>query len=131
MSEHTDMGYPLEGIRVLDLTRVLAGPHATRLLSDLGADVVKVEPPTPDLTRGIGRRINGISGYFAQQNAGKRNICVDLHKPEGPELVRRLAEQADVLVENFRPGVMARLGLGYDTLAERNPRLIMLSITGF
>jgi CoA:oxalate CoA-transferase len=122
---------PLSDLKVLDLARVMAGPYGPRLMSDMGADVVKLEPPEGDITRIWGHERGGLSGFYTQQNAGKRNICVDLRKPEGPELVRRLAEQADVLVENFRPGVMARLGLGYDILAERNPRLIMLSITGF
>ena len=122
---------PLEGLRVLDLSRVLAGPFAGRMLSDLGADVVKVEPPAGDITRIWGAKRNGISGYFNQQNAGKRGICVDMGVPAGVELVRALAARADILIENFRPDVMGRLGLGYGTLSGANPRLIMLSISGF
>ena len=122
---------PLDGIRVLDLTRVFAGPIAGRTLSDLGADVVKVEPPEGDVTRLWGRKTAGLSTYFTQQNCGKRNVCVDLNAPDGPELVARLAEQADVLIENFRPGVMAKFGLDWEALSARDPSLIMLSISGF
>ena len=122
---------PLAGLRVLDLSRVLAGPFVGRILADLGAEVVKVEPPEGDLTRTFGQKIAGISGYFTQQNAGKRNVCVDLTAPGGPELVADLAAAADLVVENFRPGVLARFGLDYAALSARNPRLIMLSISGF
>lgn len=125
------MEYPLTGIKVLDMSRVLAGPFAGRMLCDLGADVVKLEPPEGDVTRMWGRTIGGISGYYNQQNAGKRNISIDLSQPEGAELVKNLVREADVLIENFRPDVMGRLGLDYDTLAAVNPRLVMLSISGF
>ena len=125
------MSYPLTGVKVLDLSRVLAGPFAGRMLSDLGADVVKIEPPEGDVTRHWGVKRSGISGYYHQQNAGKRNIAVDLRHPKGLMITKSLVEQADVLIENFRPDVMQRLGLDYDTLAEINPRLIMLSISGF
>lgn len=121
----------LDGVRVLDLTRVFAGPIAGRTFSDLGADVVKVEPPDGDITRLWGRKTAGLSTYFTQQNCGKRNVCVDLNADGGPELVAHLAEHADVLIENFRPGVMAKFGLDWDSLSARNPRLIMLSISGF
>lgn len=124
-------GRPLDGVKVLDLTRVFAGPIAARTLSDLGADVVKVEPPDGDVTRLWGRKTAGLSTYFTQQNCGKRNVCIDLTADGGAELVARLAEQADVLIENFRPGVMTRFGLDWDTLSARNPALIMLSISGF
>ncbi len=113
------------------MSRVLAGPFAGRMLCDLGADVVKLEPPEGDITRLWGRKVGGVSGYFHQQNAGKRDISVDLSNARGAELVKALVAQADVLIENFRPDVMARLGLDYATLAEVNPRLIMLSISGF
>jgi crotonobetainyl-CoA:carnitine CoA-transferase CaiB-like acyl-CoA transferase len=122
---------PLEGIRVLDLTRVLSGPHCTRMLADLGADVIKVEPPDGDLTRFSTPRINGLASYFVQQNTGKRNISLDLSKPGAAEIVLDLAERCDVLVENFRPGVMARNGLAYDVVAARNPRIVYASITGY
>lgn len=125
------MRSPLAGLRVLDLSRVLAGPFAGRMLADLGADVVKVEPPEGDVTRLWGAKINGVAGYFNQQNAGKRGMCIDLSTPVGVELVKALAAKADVLIENFRPDVMGRLGLGYPVLRERNPALIMLSISGF
>ncbi|MGB1685875.1 MAG: CaiB/BaiF CoA transferase family protein [Pseudomonadales bacterium] len=125
------MTFPLAGIRVLDMSRVLAGPFAGRMLSDLGADVVKLEPPEGDVTRHWGRKIHDISGYYHQQNVGKRNICVDLAAAEGVTLVKSLVGSADVLIENFRPDVMGRLGLDYETLAAINPRLIMLSISGF
>jgi CoA:oxalate CoA-transferase len=123
--------HPLTGIRVLDLSRVLAGPYVGRMLADLGADVVKVEPPEGDVTRKWGKQIAGLSGYYTQQNAGKRDLCIDLRAPGGPELVRELATAADVLVENFRPGVMEQYGLGFEALHARNPRLVMLSISGF
>jgi CoA:oxalate CoA-transferase len=123
--------YPLAGLKVLDLSRVLAGPFAGRMLSDLGADVVKVEPPDGDVTRFWGKVIGGVPGYYHQQNAGKRNICVDLRAPGARELVLDLARRADILIENYRPDVMPRLGLGYAALKAINPRLIMLSISGF
>ncbi len=125
------MTYLLAGVKVLDLSRVLAGPFAGRILADLGADVVKVEPPEGDVTRGMGRKINGLSGYYTQQNVGKRSVCIDLTQPGASDLVVRLAAEADVVLENFRPGVMAGFGLGWDELSAVNPRLIMLSISGF
>ncbi len=125
------MTTPLKGIRVLDLTRVLSGPHCTRMLADLGADVIKVEPPEGDLTRFSSPRVNGLASYFVQQNAGKRNISIDLSKPGAAEIVLGLAERCDVMVENFRPGVMTRNGLGYDAVASRNPRIVYASITGY
>ena len=123
------MASPLDGIRVLDLCRVLAGPLAGRMLADLGADVVKVEPPEGDVSRLFGKKPE--SAYFRQQNAGKRSITVDLTEPEGRDLVLRLAAVADVVTENFRPGVMSRFGLGWPELSAVNPRLVMLSISGF
>ncbi len=122
---------PLEGLRVLDLSRVLSGPYVGRMLSDLGADVVKVEPPEGDVTRNWGEVRAGLSGFYTQQNAGKRNVSIDLKRAGGPDLVAALADEADVLVENFRPGVLARFGLSWGELSSRNPRLVMLSITGF
>ena len=129
--QQADEHYPLHGLRVLDFSRVLAGPFAGRMLSDLGADVVKVEPPDGDITRLWGRNIAGLPGYYHQQNAGKRNICLDLRAPGAVALVKSLVVEADVLIENYRPDVMPRLGLGYDVLKAVNPRLIMLSISGF
>ena len=124
-------GYPLEGLKVLDFSRVLAGPFAGRMLSDLGADVVKVEPPDGDSTRLWGKMVGGISGYFAYANAGKRNISVDLRAEGAQDLILALARTADVVLENFRPDVMDRLGVGFDKLSAVNPRLIMVSISGF
>jgi crotonobetainyl-CoA:carnitine CoA-transferase CaiB-like acyl-CoA transferase len=123
------MASPLDGVKVLDLCRVLAGPHAGRVLADLGADVVKVEPPEGDVSRLFGKKPE--SAYFRQQNAGKRSITVDLTKADGRDLVLRLAAVADVVTENFRPGVMSRFGLGWPELSAVNPRLVMLSISGF
>jgi crotonobetainyl-CoA:carnitine CoA-transferase CaiB-like acyl-CoA transferase len=127
----SDLGYPLAGLKVLDFARVLAGPFAGRMLSDLGADVVKVEPPDGDVTRLWGKVIAGLPGYYHQQNAGKRNISIDLRAPGGRELALALAAEADIVIENYRPDVMPRLGLGYEDLKAVNPRLIMLSISGF
>jgi crotonobetainyl-CoA:carnitine CoA-transferase CaiB-like acyl-CoA transferase len=122
---------PLSGVRVLDFTRVLSGPHCTRMLCDLGADVIKIEPPAGDLTRFSNPRRHGLASYFVQQNAGKRNISLDLGRPEGRRLAADLAVRCDVVVENFRPGVMARMGLGYDALAARRPDLVYASISGY
>ena len=123
--------FPCDDLRVLDLSRVVAGPIAARMLADLGADVVKVEPPEGDITRSWGQVRHGISGWFTQQNVGKRNVCVDLKSEGGADVVRRLAAHADVVIENFRPGVLARLGLDYEVLRAVNADVVMLSVTGF
>ena len=125
------MPRPLDGIRVLDFTRVLAGPHATRMLCDLGAEVIKIEPPVGDLTRFGQPRINSLATYFIQQNVGKLNVSLDLDEQRGVDIARRLAAVSDVVIENFRPGVMARLGLGYEQLAASHPRLVYASISGY
>ena len=122
---------PLEGVRVLDLSRVLSGPHCGRMLVDLGADVIKVEPPQGDLTRFSYPRVNSIATYFAQQNCGKRNVSLDLRQPRAGDLVRAMAARSDVVLENFRPGVMERMGLGYERLAADHPRLVYASLTGY
>jgi len=122
---------PLDGVRVLDFTRVLSGPHATRMLCDLGADVIKVEQPSGDLTRFSSPRINSNATYFIQQNVGKRNISLDLSNPEAVALVIKLVEKCDVIIENFRPGVMKRMGLDQTTLRAVNPKIIYASITGY
>jgi CoA:oxalate CoA-transferase len=122
---------PLDGIKVLDLSRVFAGPVCGRILSDLGADVVKVEPPEGDVTRLWGRKAAGLSTYYVQQNVGKQNISIDLRKDGGPDLVRQLVEHADIVIENFRPGVMAKFGLDYESLKQHKPDLVMVSISGF
>jgi CoA:oxalate CoA-transferase len=122
---------PLEGVRVLDLSRVVAGPFAGRMLSDLGADVIKVEPPDGDLSRFWGEERNGITGFFQQQNAGKRNLCIDMRAEGSIELIVSLATKADIVLENYRAGVMDRMGIGWSVLSAANPRLIMASISGF
>jgi CoA:oxalate CoA-transferase len=122
---------PLHGVRVLDFSMVMSGPHCTRMLVDLGADVVKVEPPDGDLTRFFRPRAGSIALYHAQQNCGKRNLSADLRRPGAVALMLRLIERVDVVVENFRPGVMDQLGLGYAAASTRNPRLVYASITGF
>lgn len=129
-------GGALEGLRVLDLTLMLSGPYGTMLLADQGADVIKVEPPTGDVTRVIGpfkttKEKEAFGGYFASINRGKRSIVIDLKKDEGKSLLKQLVKDADVLVENFRSGVMERLGLAYETLAEVNPKLVYATIRGF
>lgn len=124
----------LSHLRVVDFSRVLAGPLAAMVLGDLGAEVVKVERPgAGDETRGWGPPFDGRgrASYFEAVNRNKRSVALDLRDPADLERARELAAQADVLVENFRPGVMDRLGLGYEELRERNPRLIYASITGF
>jgi formyl-CoA transferase len=123
----------LSGIRVLDLSRILAGPYCTMLLGDMGADVIKVERPgCGDDTRTWGPPFSGgESAYYLCCNRNKRSITVDLKRPEGRELVSELARRSDVLVENFKPGMMKRLGLDYETLAAANPRLVYCSITAF
>ena len=125
------MTRPLEALRVLDFTRVLAGPHAARMLCDLGAEVIKIEPPEGDLTRFGQPRLNSLATYFIQQNVGKSNISLDFTHPRAVDIARRLADISDVVIENFRPGVMKRLGLGYDELSARNPRLVYASISGY
>src|SRR4051794_25344514 len=122
---------PLSGIRVLDFTRVLSGPHCGRMLTDLGADVIKIEPPAGDLTRFATPRRNGLSSYFVQQNVGKRNISIDLGSEQGVQVVAELVPHVDVVLENYRPGVMDRLGLGPDQLCSHNQRLIYASISGY
>jgi crotonobetainyl-CoA:carnitine CoA-transferase CaiB-like acyl-CoA transferase len=125
------MSGPLTGTRVLDFSRVLAGPHCGETLLDLGAEVIKLEPPSGDLSRQAFPRRGGISGYYAQQNAGKRNVSIDLNVPGALDVALRLCDRADVIVESFRPGTLAAFGLGYTSVAERNPRVVYASITGY
>jgi CoA:oxalate CoA-transferase len=122
---------PLDGVRVLDLSRVVSGPVAGRILSDLGADVVKLESPDGDVTRLWGANINGTPGFFLQQNAGKRGMCLDMKHPSAAALVIEMVRVSHIVIENFRGGVMDRLGIGWSTLHAANPRLVMLSISGF
>ena len=121
----------LDGIRVLDFTAMMSGPYATRLMADLGAEVLKIEPPEGDHIRSRPPTRQGRSTYFAQLNAGKKSLALDLKKPEAVALVKQLVASADALVENYRPGVMQRLGLDYETLAAINPKLVYCSISGF
>jgi CoA:oxalate CoA-transferase len=122
---------PLDGIRVLDFSIMLAGPYCARLLADVGADVIKIEPPEGDDMRLRAPLRDGNSAYFGQLNAGKRSLALDLKSAEAIRLVHQLVAEADILVENFRPGVMDRLGLGYEALRKINPRLIYCSISGY
>ncbi len=123
---------PLKGIRVLDLSRVLAGPYCTMVLGDLGAEVIKVEPPEGDETRGWGPPFaGGESAYYLCVNRNKRDVVVNLKTDEGKAILRELAMQSDVLVENFRPGTLKKFGLDFETLHTLNPKLIYCSITGF
>ncbi len=121
----------LGGVRVLDFTTIVSGPYCTRLLADLGAEVIKIEPPEGDFIRTQPPIRAGKSAYFAHLNCGKKSIAIDLRQRGAVELVQELAAKSDVLVENSRPGVMARLALDYATLAKLNPRLVYCSISGF
>ncbi|MDB5402665.1 MAG: hypothetical protein JWQ55_4683 [Rhodopila sp.] len=122
---------PLTGVKVLDLTRVLSGPFCTALLGDMGADVIKVEAPEGDSVRGAGAIKDGLSWYFAQFNRNKRSLRLDMRKPEAKSILARLIQQSDVLVENFRPGVLARMGFDDARLKGLSPSLVVCSINGF
>lgn len=123
---------PLSGLLVLDLTRVLAGPFATMLLADLGAEVIKIEmPPSGDEARGFPPFQEGLSGYFVSVNRGKKGVTLNLKHPDGQRAFLDLADHADIVCENFRPGVMGRLGLGYEALANVNPGIIYAATSGF
>ena len=125
---HTE--HLLTGIRILDLTRVLAGPTCTRLFAEMGADVIKVEAaPHGEMARAIGRLRNDRSLHLIQQNLNKRSLCIDLRKPEGLDLIRQLVSHCDVVVENFRPGMVESLGLGYRALQALRPDIILCSIS--
>ena len=134
------MAGPLQGVVVLDLSRILAGPWATQVLADFGAEVIKVEHPRggddtrrwgPPYLKDEAGRDTTESAYYLSANRGKRSVAIDIATAEGQSLVRRLAVQADVLVENFKVGGLARYGLAYDDLAALNPRLVYLSISAF
>jgi len=123
---------PLRGTRILDLSVALTGPYAVALLADQGAEVIKVERPgIGDFARWLGVTVNGVSALHVMVNRGKRSIVVDLHQPEGIEIVRELARQADVVVQNYRPGVMDKLGLGYEDIRAGNPEVVYVSLSGF
>ena len=129
---NTELAGPLDGVKVLDFSVMISGPLAAMMLADQGADVIKVESPgLGDIMRFLGTNKGGMTGIFANNNRGKRSIVVDLKQPDGADLVRRLAEDADVVIQNFRPGAMDRLGLGYDDLRAVNPDLIYTSISGY
>ena len=126
------MAGPLDGVKVLDLTRVLAGPYATMVLSDLGAEVIKVERPEGgDMARGTGPFIDGQSSYFMSINRGKKSVILDFKDEGDKQTFLELLDHFDVLVENFVPGVMKRLGLDYEVLSKRHPRLIYAAVSGF
>src|ERR1051326_512580 len=123
---------PLAGVRVLDLTRVLSGPFATLILGDLGAEVIKVEEPGKgDSARYSGPKVGGESSHFLTANRGKKSLILDLKTPQGKAVALDLARVSDIVVENFRPGVLARLGLDFDPLSAVNPGIIVCSISGF
>jgi CoA:oxalate CoA-transferase len=122
---------PLQGIRVLDFTAMLAGPHCARLMADLGAEVIKIEGPEGDLIRGRPPLREGHSTYFGALNCGKKSVAIDLKSDAAKRIIHQLAKISDVVVENFRPGVMARLGFDYATLAKHNPKLVYCSISGY
>jgi len=123
---------PLEGLKVLDLTRVLAGPYCTMILGDLGANIIKVEMPgTGDDSRHFGPYQNGESAYFMSLNRNKRSMTLNLKNEQGKELLKELVKKVDVIIENFRPGTMEKLGLGYETLKAINPELIYAASSGF
>ncbi|MDZ4826376.1 MAG: CaiB/BaiF CoA-transferase family protein [Actinomycetota bacterium] len=123
---------PFNGVRVLDLSIALTGPYVSALMADQGAEVIKVERPgIGDIARWVGVAVNGMSALFLVSNRGKRSIAVDVHTDEGRDIVRRLARDADVVVQNFRPGVVERLGLGYDDLRAERPDVVYASLSGF
>jgi CoA:oxalate CoA-transferase len=121
----------LENIRVLDLSRVLSGPFCGRMLADMGAELIKVESRSGDQTRQFPPFKGRYSSYFSQFNLGKKSVCIDYRRPEGVDLIKRLVAKCDVVLENFRPGLLATMGLGYPVLRKINPRIILCSISGF
>ncbi len=125
------MKHLLSGYTVLDFTHFLAGPACTRLMAELGADIIKVESPSGDATRNMPFSKNGRSGYFVQQNRGKKSISINLRSSEGLEIIKRLLPKVDVLIENFSPGTMSRLGIGWEEVRKINPRVVMCSVSTF
>ena len=125
------MSGPLSGIKIIDLSSVISGPVATVLLADQGADVIKVEAPQGDIVRRMGLGKNNLSPAFVSANRGKRSICIDLKAPAGVAIVKKLIADADVFIQNFRPGAIERMGLSYDVLSVLNPKLLYVSVSGF
>lgn len=122
---------PLSGVRVLDLTRVLSGPFCSAILGDMGADIIKIEPPGGDPVRPQGAKPNGFSFYFANFNRNKRSVVLDLYSDEGKAALRKMCAQADVILDNFRPGTLARMGFDAETLRAINPRLVSANLNGY
>lgn len=131
MESKTKIPGVLDGIRVLDFTQVLSGPYCTRMLADMGAEVLKVEPPKGEGARYVPTLREGVSSSFLQYNGGKKSLCIDLKKKEAKKLIKELVRSCDLLVENFAVGTMKRLGLDFETMQRENPKLIMCSITGY
>ena len=128
----TTQALPLKGIRVIDYSHFLAGPYMGRCLAAMGAEVIKVERPTAgDAGRAHAYFVNGQSGYFLQQNMGKQGLCINLKDPRGLALMHKLTDTADVFLENYRPGALDKLGLGYKDLSERNPKLVYCSVSAY
>tara|TARA_B100000401_G_scaffold332681_1_gene231930 strand:- start:27 stop:1178 length:1152 start_codon:yes stop_codon:yes gene_type:complete len=130
MTEHKNIG-SLSGIKVIDLTRVLSGPFCTMLLADMGADVIKIEPPKGDNVRNQGDMVDGFSSYFAQFNRNKKSVILDLYKDSEKEILKSLISEADIVVENFKAGVFEKMGFDFETLKSINPRIISASVNGF
>lgn len=127
-----DMKHVLDGYKVLDFTQVLAGPTTSRLMAEMGAEIIKVElSPTGDLSRGLPFQKEGRSGYFIQQNRGKKSLCIDAKDPKGLEILKKLVEKVDVIVENYSPGAIGRMGLAYETVKAISPSVIMCSLSAF
>src|SRR5437899_2236536 len=127
----TTTARPLDGVRVLELARFQAGPRGGMILSDLGAEVIKIEPPGGEETRTHPPMVRGQSVYFSVYNRGKKSVCLNLRNPRGQEVFAALVKKADIGLENFRPGVMAKMGFGYERLRELNPGIILVSVSGF
>lgn len=126
----TEPQHVLSGYKVLDFTQVLAGPTVTRLMAEMGAEIIKVEiAPNGDISRALPFLKNGRSGYFIQQNRGKKSLCIDVRHAKGQEIIKNLIKQVDVVVENFSPGTIGRMGFGYDVVKQLNPRAIMCSVS--
>ena len=125
------MNGPLDGIKILDFTAMMSGPLATMLLADQGAEVIKIEPPSGELTRNVGVQKNGMSSSFLSCNKSKKSLCLDLKTNEGRDIIKNILPSCDVLVQNFRPGTIERMGLSYENVKSINPKIIFVSISGF